>query len=82
MFSYVLNNIYSLLPDLPLEPLKNLHGLFLRILLQVKHKEMLPSLFRIQKHPIFDPGDLAFAVMLGIEDELLCAFLEGLLGVF
>lgn len=79
MLSDVLDDINSLLPDLPLKSLKNLHGLFLRILLQIQHKEMLPRVFSIQEHSIFDPSDLTFAVMFGIHDELLRAFLEGLL---
>lgn len=79
MFSDILDDIYSLSPDLPLKSLKNLHGLVLRILLQIQHKEMLPRVLSIQEHSVFDPSDLTFAVMLGIHDELLRAFLEGLL---
>ena len=75
MLSDIFDDVDCLLSDLPLESLKNLHGLVLGVLLQIKHKEVLPRELSIKEHPILDPGDLPFAVMLGIQDELFSAFL-------
>lgn len=75
VLSYILNDINCLLSDLSLESLKDLHWLVLWMLLEIKHKEVLPRGLAIEEHAIFDPSDLSLTVMLSIKNELFCAFL-------